>query len=70
MKRIYVRANEAPFMTKELHKAIMKRSRLRNKFLKNKNEINRNNYKVQKIIVKISYKLQRNSISTILTLLK
>ena len=34
-------------MTKELHKAIMKRSRLRNKVLKKKNEINRNNYKVQ-----------------------
>ena len=48
MKRKYVRANEAPFMTKELHKAIMKRSRLRNKFLKNKNEINRNNYNVQR----------------------
>ena len=30
IKRKYVRANEAPFMTKELHKAIMKRSKLRN----------------------------------------
>ena len=28
IKRKYVRANEAPFMTKELHKAIMKRCRL------------------------------------------
>ena len=35
----YVRGNEAPFMTKELHKAIMKRSRLRNKFLKKKNRL-------------------------------
>ena len=33
IKRKYVRASEAPFMTKELHKAIMERSRLRNKFL-------------------------------------
>ena len=48
IKRKYVRANEAPFMTKELHKGIMKRLRLRNKFLKNKDEINRNNYKVQR----------------------
>ena len=48
MKRKYVRANEVPFMTKELHKGIMKRLRLRNKFLKNKDEINRNNYKVQR----------------------
>ena len=28
-------------MTKEMHKTVMKRSRLRNRFLKNKNEINR-----------------------------
>ena len=49
MKRKYISANEAPFMKKELHKAIMKRSRLRNRFLKNKNEINRNNYKVRRI---------------------
>lgn len=34
MKRKYDPANKAPFMTKELHEAIMKRSRLRNKFLK------------------------------------
>ena len=34
-------------MAKELHEAIMKRSRLRNKFLQNKNGININNYKVQ-----------------------
>ena len=35
MKRKYVQANEAPFMTKELFKEMMKRSRLRNnKFLK------------------------------------
>ena len=33
IKRKYVRASEAPFMTKELHKAITERSRLRNKFL-------------------------------------
>ena len=50
MRRKYVRVNETPFMTKEPHKAIMKRSRLRNKneINKNKNEINRNNYKVQR----------------------
>ena len=39
IKRKYVCANKAPFMTKELHKAIMKRSRLRNKFLKDRTEI-------------------------------
>ena len=30
----YIQANEAPFMTKNLHKEIMKRSRLRSKNLK------------------------------------
>ena len=30
IKKKYIRANEAPFMTKNLHKEIMKRSRLRN----------------------------------------
>ena len=29
----YVRANEAPFTTKELHKAVKKTSRLSEKFL-------------------------------------
>ena len=44
----YVRANEAPFMTKELHKAIMKRSRLRNKFLKDRTENNQKNFKLRR----------------------
>ena len=64
MKRKYVRANEVPFTTKELHKGIMKRLRLRNKFLKNKDEINRNNYKVQrnywKKLLKNTKKLQQS----------
>ena len=33
IKRKYVRANEAPFMTTELHKTIMKSSRLRKVFV-------------------------------------
>ena len=52
IKRKYVRANEAPFMTKELHKAITKKSRLRNKFLKNRTENNQKNFKHQIIFVK------------------
>ena len=48
IKRKYVRSNEAPFMIKELHKAIMKRSRLRNKFLKTKSITDRKNYDVQR----------------------
>ena len=48
IKKKYVRANEALFMTKELHKAVMKRSRLRNKFLKDKTENNQENFKHQR----------------------
>ena len=44
MKIKYVRSNNAPFMNKILSKAIMNRSRLRNKFLKSPNDINKNNY--------------------------
>ena len=45
-------ANEAPFMTKELHNAIMKRSRYRNKFLKDKSQTSRENYKIQRNLCK------------------
>ena len=37
----HVRGNQMPFMTKDLSKNIMKRSRLRNKYLNNNNEENR-----------------------------
>ena len=44
MKTKYVRAINAPFMSRLLSKAIMTRTRLRNKFLKNPNEVNKSNY--------------------------
>ena len=47
IQRKYIRANEAPFMTKDFHKAIMKRSKLRNKFLKSKSLSDRKNYTSQ-----------------------
>ena len=46
-KRKYIRANEAIFMTKDLHKAIMKRPKLRNKFLKSRNLSDWKNYTSQ-----------------------
>ena len=46
IRKKYLRANKAPFMTKELHNAVMKRSRYRNKFLKDKSQTNRENYKI------------------------
>ena len=39
IKKRYVRANEAPFMNKVLKNAIMKRSQLRNVFLKKKKHL-------------------------------
>ena len=38
VKKKYLRANHPTVMTKEVRKAIMIRSKLRNKFLKDKNE--------------------------------
>ena len=48
MKNKVVRGNNVPFMNKKLCKAIMLRSRLKNKFNKNPNEANRNYYKKQR----------------------
>ena len=48
MKIKYLRANQGKFMTKSLHKAIMKRSRLRNKFLRDRREMSRKEYKKQR----------------------
>ena len=41
IKQKYLRANQGRFMTKDLQKAIMKRSRLKNKFLRDKTYISR-----------------------------
>ena len=48
MKEKYVRANNAPFMNKALSKAIMIRSRLRNKFLRNPVKTNKMKYNKQR----------------------
>ena len=47
-KKKIVRGNQMPFMTKDLSKEIMKRSRLRNRFLKDKNLENRMLYTQQR----------------------
>ena len=46
-KKMYVRGNQSPFMNKT-SKAIMQRSKLRNLFLKERTEENRNNYVKQR----------------------
>ena len=48
MREKYVRANNAPFMSKELSKAIMTRSIFRNKYLKNPTKPNKLNYNKQR----------------------
>ena len=48
IRKKYVRANNAPYMNKTLSKAIMTRSRVRNKFLKNPNNKNRGIYNKQR----------------------
>ena len=48
LKRKYIRANHAEYMDKELSQAIMKRSKLRNDYLKHRSEENRFAYKKQR----------------------
>ena len=48
MKIKYIRANNAPFMTKLLSKAIMNRSRLKNLFIKDPSKDNEHKYKKQR----------------------
>ena len=50
MKKRFVRANQAPFVNKKISKEIMKRSRLRNKFLHSKSDIDRKAYNKQRNI--------------------
>ena len=53
IKQKYLRASEVSFMTKELHKRVMKRSRLRNNFLRTKSQENRLKYNKQQNFCKI-----------------
>ena len=48
IKQRCVRANQAPFINKTINKEIMKRSRLRNKFLNTKSDIDRKAYNKQR----------------------
>ena len=47
MKVKYVRANQGKFKTKGLHKVIKKRSRVQDKFLRDRTETSRKKYKKQ-----------------------
>ena len=58
-KKKVIRANHVPYMTKPLRKAIMKRSQLENKYLKNSSNENKIRYKKQKNFRSRSYKKER-----------
>ena len=48
LKKKILRGNDAPFMNKELRKAIYTRSRLRNRYFKNPTKENEMSYKTTK----------------------
>ena len=48
LKKKIIRGNQSSFMNKTLRKAIMKRSSLKSKYNKNKNKLNRDNFKKQR----------------------
>ena len=59
IKRKLLRANHAPYMTKTLRKAIMRRSQLETKYLKTKTKENLNLYKKQRNFCSKLYKKER-----------
>ena len=60
-KKKYVRANQALFITKTLNKEMMKRSRLRNKFLNTKSDIDKVYNKQRNYVVSFLRKEKRIS---------
>ena len=48
IKQKHIRGNQSPFINKDIHKAVMTRTRLRNKFLKEPTQMNRLAYKKQR----------------------
>ena len=61
LKKKVIRANHVPYMTKDLSKAIMKRSQLENKYIKNPTVENRNMYKKHKNFCSKLYKKERRN---------
>ena len=61
-KKRYVRANHAPFLNKKIiNKEIMKRSRLRNKFLNTKSDIDRKAYNKQRNLCASLIRSEKNN---------
>ena len=64
LKKKYIRGNNSPFMNRILSKEIMKRSRLRNKFLKSKIEADKKNYVKQRNYCVSLLRRKRNTMET------
>ena len=65
-KKKYIRGKNAPFMNKTLGKEIMKRSNLRNKYLKSRNEENRQRFvKERNLCVSLLRKTKRSYYSNL-----
>ena len=61
IKTKYLRANHSPFVTRDLRKAIMLRSKLRNQYFKCRSEEARARFKIQrKLWVTLLRKARRN----------
>ena len=52
VKKKYIRPNEAPLISKNLYKEILKRSRLRKKYLKSKSLTDTKGYNIQQNLCK------------------
>ena len=70
LKKLYVRANQAPFIDKNMNKHIMKRSHLRNKFLNTKSDIDRKAYNTQRnLCVSLIRQAKKQFLATLIQLL-
>ena len=61
LKKKFVRGNQAPYMTKQLRKTIMRRSELESKYLKNKTIDNKTKFKKQNNFCSKLYKKERKN---------
>ena len=64
LKKQYVRAKQAPFINKNINKEIMKRSRLRNKFLNTKSDIDSKAYNKQRNICVTLIRQEKKKLNT------
>ena len=64
VKRKYIRANEALFMTKDLHNAFIKRTKLKSKFLKSNTSYRKNHTSQRNLCKKLLKNTKRHYSNT------